>query len=288
MLQSKDFGLVLNGAEMHQDGSFEIRGVSPGTYTIVATVENGAAPMIARQSVQLTTANVEGLRLAPQSGGMIRGRLRMEASGNSKADPSQVFLVLRSADGDDDMIGALAEVDGFSPVTHVGADGSFEWKNVPPANYLVQIAEASTMPDWFLKSVMAGGRDGSESGFSVSSGTVTLDLLASGNGAFVEGVVTGRKDEVVADVTVVAVPEVRFRNRPERYRKAVTDQSGRFSLRGLPAGDFTLYAWESVEGEEYYSPEFLKSYEGQGKVLRLNESERKSVQIKAIPSADQP
>ena len=144
------------------------------------------------------------------------------------------------------------------------------------------------MPDWFLKSVMAGGRDGSESGFSVSSGTVTLDLLASGNGSFAEGVVTGRKDEAVADVVVVAVPELRFRNRPERYRKAVTDQTGRFSLRGLPPGDFTLYAWDSVEGEEYYSPEFLKRYEGQGKTLRLNEGERKSVQIKAIPSEDQP
>ena len=37
MLQSKDFSLVLNGAEMHKDGSFEIRDVSPGAYTIFAT-----------------------------------------------------------------------------------------------------------------------------------------------------------------------------------------------------------------------------------------------------------
>jgi hypothetical protein len=286
MLQSRDFGLVLNGAETHQDGSFEIRGVSPGAYTIVATVENGATPLIARQSVQLTTANVEGVRLAPQTGGTIRGRLRMEASGSERPDPSQMFLVLCSADGDDDMLGALAEGDGFSPMAHVGADGSFEWKNVPPGNYSIQISEASTMPDWFLKSVTAGGRDGSESGFTVSGGTVALDLMASGNGAFAEGVVTGRKDEAVADVVVIAVPEARFRNRPERYRKAVTDQAGRFSLRGLPPGDYTLYAWESLEGEEYYSPEFLKSSEGQGKTLHLNEGDRKSVQIKVIAGED--
>ena len=288
MLQSRDFGLVLNGAEMQQDGSFEIHGVSPGAYTIVATVENGAAPLIARQSVQLTTANVEGVRLAPQSGGSIRGRLRMETSGSGKADPSQMFLVLRSAEGDDEMLGALAEGDSFSPVAHVGADGGFEWKNVPPGNYSVQISEASTMPDWFLKSVTAGGHDGLDFGFSMSGGSVTLDVLASGNGAFAEGVVTGRKDEAVADVVVIAVPEARFRNHPERYHKAVTDQSGRFSLRGLPPGDYTLYAWESVEGEEYYSPEFVKLYEGQGKTLRLSEGERKSLQIKVIPGEDQP
>src|SRR5271155_3783456 len=56
MLQSKDFSLVLNGAEMHRDGSFEIRDVSPGSYTIVATVDNAAVPMLARQSLQITSA----------------------------------------------------------------------------------------------------------------------------------------------------------------------------------------------------------------------------------------
>src|SRR5580700_6328023 len=44
MLQSKDFNLMLNGAEMHKDGSFEIRDVSPGAYTILATVDNVAVP----------------------------------------------------------------------------------------------------------------------------------------------------------------------------------------------------------------------------------------------------
>ena len=49
MLQSRDFSLVLNGAEMHADGSFVIRDVAPGSYTILATVEN--APEIGRAHV---------------------------------------------------------------------------------------------------------------------------------------------------------------------------------------------------------------------------------------------
>jgi hypothetical protein len=289
MLQSKDFSLVLNGAEMHKDGSFEIRDVSPGAYTILATVDNAPVPMMARQALQVTSANVEGLRLAPQAAGAIRGRLRMEASGNANHDPSQMFLLLRSADGDDDVLGAVSLSEGFSTVAHVNADGSFEWKNIPPGHYSVQMSEASALPDWFLKSVAAGGRDAADSGFSLNGSTSTLDLLivASANGAVAEGVATNQKDEPVADAVVVAVPAARFqRGHPDRYRKAVTDQSGRFTLRGLPPGDYTLFAWESVDGEAYYDPEFLQGYEGQGKALSLTEGERKSLQIKAIPASD--
>jgi len=286
-LQSQDFTLMLNGAEMHKDGSFEIRDVSPGAYTILATVDNVAVPMMVRQSVQLTSTNIEGLRLAPQSGGAIRGHLRIEANLNAKPDPAQIFLMLRSSDGDDEMIGAFNLGDGFSTVAHVNPDGSFEWKNVPPGHYLLQISEVSAVPDWFLKSLTAGGRDVSESSFSVSGGTTNVDLIASANGASTDGVATNQKGEAVSDVAVVAVPEARYRSHPDRYRKALTDQSGRFTLRGLPPGDYTLYAWESVEGEAYYNSEFLKTYEGLGTPLHVNEGERKSVHIRVVPAAEE-
>jgi hypothetical protein len=130
-----------------------------------------------------------------------------------------------------------------------------------------------------------------DSGFTVSGGTTALDLLASANGATVEGVATNQKDgpekdEPVADAVVVAVPEARFRSHPDRFGKALTDQSGHFNLRGLPPGDYTLFAWESVDGEAYYNAEFLKSYEGQGKALHVNEADRASVQLKTIPSVE--
>ena len=307
LLQSKDFSLVLSGAETHKDGSFEIRDVSPGAYTIVATVDNVAVPMMARQALQVAAENVEGLRLAPQTGGSVRGRLRMESSSAARLDASQMFLLLCSAEGDDDAFGAITIEEGFSTLTHVNADGSFEWKNVPAGHYSVQISDASAMPDWFLKSVAAAGAV-ADSGFSVSGGATTLDLVASANGAMVEGVATNQdgaeqdgaeqdrpeqdrveKDEPVADAVVVAVPEARFRNYSDRYRKAVTDQSGRFTLRGLPPGDYTLFAWESVDGEAYFNPEFLKSCEGQGKALHVNEGDHARVQLKAIPPReDQP
>jgi hypothetical protein len=293
MLQSKDLSLVLNGAEMHKDGSFEIRDVAPGAYTIFATVDNVAAPMMARQALLVASENVEGLRLAPQAGGSIRGRVRMESNSAARPDPSQMFLVLHSTSDDDDALGAYSMAEGlssqgFSTLAHVNGDGTFEWKDVPPGHYSVQIADASAMPDWFLKSVAAGG-SAADSGFNVGGGATVIGLVVSANGAVAEGVATNQKDEPIADAVVVAVPAARFRNHPDRYRKAVTDQSGRFALRGLPPGDYTIFAWESIDGEAYYNPEFLKSYEGQGKALHVNEGEHTSVRLRTIPAPeDQP
>ncbi len=288
MLQSKDFNLVLNGAEMHKDGTFEIRDVSPGEYTILASLDNAPVPMTARQSLQVVES-VEGLRLVPQPGGIIRGRLRAEANTATHPDTSQFFLLLRSPGNDDDILRSVSMGAGFSPLTHVNTDGSFGWTDVPPGHYSIQLSDASAMPDYFLKSVTVSGHDASDSGFNLNGATITMDVVVSGKGAIAEGVATNAKEELVADAVVVAVPETRFRSHPDRYRKAVTDQSGRFALRGLPPGNYTVFAWESVDSEAYYNPEFLKNYEGQGKALRVAEGDRASLPVKTIPEIeDQP
>ena len=286
MLQSRDFSLVLNGAEMHKDGSFVIHDVSPGSYTILASIEGSPVPMTARQSLQVGSTNVEGLRLSPQPGTTLQGRMRVEArNGAGRFDPERVFLALQSVDSEQDE-GILAGRENFSNLAHVAPDGSFQWTDVPAGSYYVQVMGDTTANEgWFVKSVAAGGRDVNESGITVDGGTVSLDLVISANGGMVEGVVVDRKGEPVANAVVVAVPEARMRSRIDHYRKTVADQTGRFSLRGLRPGDYTVFAWENVDGEAYYNPEFLKLYEGRGSAMHVSEAERKSLQLEAIPES---
>jgi uncharacterized protein (DUF2141 family) len=290
MLQSRDFSLVMNGAEMHKDGSFVIRDVSPGNYTILASVEGSAVPMTARQSLQVGSTNVDGLRLSPQPGAVVHGRLRFESKNPVRFDPERIFLTLQMVDPVEENETAPVFRENFSNIAHVAADGSFQWTDVPAGNYYVQIVgDGDTNGDWFMKSVLSGGRDLNDSGLAVNGGNIVLDLVASANGGVAEGVVVNDKSEPFPNAIVVAVPEARMRGRIDRYRKTVADQTGRFSLRGLRPGEYTVFTWASVEGEAYYNPDFLKAYEGQGTALHVSDGERKSLQVQVIPdAAEQP
>jgi hypothetical protein len=286
MLQSRDFSLIMNGAEMHKDGSFLIRNVSPGNYTIVATVEGAPIPMTARQTLQLASTNVEGLRLAPQPGATVRGHLHLENKGD-RFDSTRLFLLLQPIGGEEDA-NEIMTAQQFTNIAHIAEDGSFVWTDVPAGNYYVQLlGEIDANEDWFVKAVQAGGRDAQNSGITINGGTVLLDLVAGNNGGLVDGLVVDAKDEPVSNAIVVAVPGPEMRKRLDHFRKTVTDQTGRFTLRGVRAGDYTLFAWESVDGEAFYDPEFLKSYEGQGTALRVNEGERKTMQVNVIPAVQE-
>jgi protocatechuate 3,4-dioxygenase beta subunit len=290
MLQSRDFSIIMTGAEMHKDGTFVFHDVSPGSYTIMAAVEGSAVPMTARQSLQVGSTNVEGLRLSPQPGATVQGHLHFESRNQMRFDPDRIFLTLQMVDAAEESDSASVFRENFSNIAHVAADGSFQWTDVPAGEYYVQIAgDGDANGGWYMKSVSSGGRDVNDAGISANGGAVNLDLVASANGGVADGIVVNSKGEPFPNAVVVAVPEARMRGRVDHYRKTVSDQTGHFSLRGLRPGDYTIFAWESVEGEAYYNADFLKTFDGRGTTLHVSDSARKSMQIELIPATeDQP
>jgi protocatechuate 3,4-dioxygenase beta subunit len=293
MLRSEDSRGMYITAEVGKDGKFEIPLVAPGSCTLLATTEMGNSPQIAHRKVEVTDADMDGLRLLPLPCAIVRGRVHFSGKG-PKIDLSLLFVRLQRSDGEDDVSDALTfTADGSmgSPGTaRVRADGSFELKNVLPGTYSVEVTgDTKAINDSFVESVTAGTKDATDSGLSVGGGTIAIEVAVSLESGALDGRVANDKNEPVANAVVVAVPESRYRKQGNRYQRVTTDQAGRFSIRGLRPGEYKLFAWEVMEEDEFFDPEYLKSYEDRGTAIHLEKSGHKSASLKVIPApADQP
>jgi hypothetical protein len=169
------------------------------------------------------------------------------------------------------------------PVARVKSDGSFEINDVRGGTYHVTVgSEDESLRDYFTKAVNLDGKDISDSGLTIRGSTYSLDVVVSAKGATIEGVALDDKEHPVSDAKVACIPSVEHRKRPDLFRQETTDKQGHFSLRGLMQGEYTVLAWEDLQ-DDIRDPEFLKSVEASGQHVRLEEGERKTVQVKVMP-----
>jgi hypothetical protein len=111
-----------------------------------------------------------------------------------------------------------------------------------------------------------------------------LEVTLSLNGGRVDGTVF--KDGKPGGATVVLVPDPPLRDHPELYSVKTSDELGRYSLLGLPPGDFKLFAWEPAEGLDFQDPDFIKLYEDRGAGVRIEEKKQQSAQLQVIPAEE--
>jgi protocatechuate 3,4-dioxygenase beta subunit len=275
-----------NANEIGPDGQFEVRGVAPGSYVVTASAGTETQSLTAHQEINVVAGDVEGVKLAPQPSFRLSGHLRIE--GTAPGDLTQYSANLRQAE--------LAENPGFFLSqdflgTHAPVDrfGNFEWKNVNPGNYIVQVYGGAEQ-GFFLKSATLGGRD-IAAGFT-ASGPAALDVVVSTKGGMVEGAVVEKEKDVdqdhpVANATVVAVPEEKYRKLPDRFGIGSTDQHGRFTIRGLAPGGYMLYAWQDLEDGVWRDADFLKSQETNGAAVKIDEGSHQQVGLKLSPVAEE-
>ena len=278
-------GDSIRATDVEADGQFEIRGVGPGSYVLKATSGTEAQSLTARQDISVVAADIDGLKMTPQPSFTLSGHLRIEGS---SGDSTQYSANLRQSELPEDP-GFFMSPDFFGTNTPVDRQGNFSWKNVNPGNYIVQLFGGNGQNNFFLKSVTLGERDVS-AGFS-ASGPAALDLVVSTKGGTIEGTVIEKEKDVdnnhlVANATVVAVPEEKYRKIPDRFGSGSTDQHGAFTIRGLSPGSYTVYAWQDVEESEWRDPDFLKSQEANGLPVRIDEGSDQKLELKLSGTGD--
>lgn len=116
-----------------------------------------------------------------------------------------------------------------------------------------------------------------------SADTGTMEILISRNVGQIDGTIVDDRMQPIAGVQAVLIPEGN-RSRTELYRTATTDQTGRFTMRGVTPGDYKLFAWEALENNGYFDPDVMRRSEALGKPVRVAESSRLVVEGKTIPA----
>jgi hypothetical protein len=149
------WGMSSLGGRPIPGGEFEITGVLPGSYDLVAQVNRGGQTLYARQFVTVHDRNVRGIIVRIPVAFDVHGRVRLLERDPGVAAPSveQTFLLeglrlgLRTAE----RLGV-----GF-PEARVRADGSFIVRSVVPDRFFFSLS--GLPPRWYVKSILVGGRD---------------------------------------------------------------------------------------------------------------------------------
>jgi hypothetical protein len=273
-------------------GTFDMRNVPPGSYWLRAqAVESTATAVITPNAVGRTvsealsmattartatqralevTGDVEGLLLELGAGISIPGSLRVEGPPLPATPGPRVSL--RST-----TVNSLAP-----PLLPINADGTFTLTNIMPGEYRATVLG---MPvDYFVKEARIEQTDVLNDPW-VITGPVrgSLNVVVSSGAGQIEGTVTDSRLQGVSALTTVLIPDQQ-RDRTDLFRTAVTDQSGKFTLRGIAPGAYKIFAWETLEPNAHFDPQILRQYEDQGKAVRVVEGGKITTEVKMIPA----
>jgi hypothetical protein len=276
---SRDSILV---ARVQGGGTFEIRDVPPGRYTLRAATRGGGRgqrggfggrPVFASQRL-----DVDGLTLALSPGATLSGAVVFETT---QEPPSGIARVRVTAETVQD-IPLLGNSE-----SRIDEDGTFEMQNVSGGPKLIR---ALGVPDgWMLKAVYLDGQNVIDTTLEFSAVTRAdgFRLVFTDQISRISGVVQDREGAPLTDFTVVAFPlDDRLWQPQSRYIKAARpDQNARYEIEGLPSGSYLLAAVGAVQEGEWFDPRLLQRLGSGGIRMSLNDGESKDLDLALDPLA---
>lgn len=273
-----DYGFGGNRLQAGPKGEFEFRGILPGSYTISANVGSGYDTRHAGRFVQAGEVPVENVTLTLTDGLEIPGTVTVD--GDEQIDLPSLRVRLSTP-------WVISAGDGPSPrVSQPDEEGNFKIAGVNPNRY---IAAVNSLPDgWYIKSLRMGMEDVLEGGIDlVNGGAAPLQIVLSAKGSAIAGTVSNSKGAPAAAAIVALVPQEPGRQgKAPFYRSLYTDLSGGFRMKGVPPGEYKLYAWTEVDMWAWVDPEFLKPYAAKAKAVTLREGDALRVELQVIPAPE--
>ena len=254
------------------DGAFSIAGVPPGRYTLRAQSGRDDIPRFAAQPLTVA-GDVADVAVVLSSGVTVSGTVTLEATVSAVLPNANDFRVAM----------ASTEIDSFggNTNTRVDREGRFTLEHVPAGTHWIR---GQAPRGWTLKSATMAGRDVIDTALELRSAepVTSLRLVFTDKLSDLSGTLTNAQGAPVTEYTVVAFPEDATLWRPQsrHIMTARPDQTGRFQLRGLPAGDYYLAAVDPAEPGEWFDPVFLERHRASATTVRLGEGDLRTQDLR--------
>ena len=280
----------LQGLQAAQIQQMIAQGINPG----------GQIPIGARVPVEMSNSNLENISVNLLPGGVLVGEFVFEGDLATKLTPQQKSSLRVSISRQPDIPGAALGGQSNGGIANNATDTSFRMQSIFPGEFRVMVSPfingfswtPQTLPDplgtMFVKAIRYGNVDALSDGLRLESHNPDQRLqIVLANGGKLDGAVTNERNEPMANVKVVLVPDFALRSHDELYRNAVTDASGKFKIQGIPAGDYRVFAFEDIADGAWQDVEVLRPVEGRGKPVRITEGGQTAVEVVAIPGRAQ-
>ena len=271
---------------MVRDGVWTISGVTPGQYELVAqgfsdlqrleavAVTGSTAGIVrefATQPLTVSGDDIKGIALVTTTGGSAKGRIRFDG-GQPPATPPAGFSVQGF------------EVSNTNALTMAGGlvkpDWTFEVSGLSGRHLLRPIGQ---LTGWHLKSVTHEGNDITDTPIQAAEGAELsgIEIVMTQAVSEISGSVQDSKGNTSDYVVVLFSPDSgRWGPQTRFVRMGRPDQTGKFLVRGLPAGSYLAVALEYAEPGEETDPEFLERIKPLGTSIRIAEGEKKALTLK--------
>jgi protocatechuate 3,4-dioxygenase beta subunit len=255
------------GVVRPEDGSFLFRGVTPGRYVLIASVDNRVA---ARQDVAIGDGDLDGLVIALGEPGTIKGRILIDPSGGTTTGSVQGLRI---------SLNPLDNIPMNVPNAGSGPDGSFVMEEVSADRYRLN---CSPIGGTYLKTIRWNGQISNDGVLDMSGGgSATLDLVFSATSAQLEGDVKTADDQPSSGTTVLLMP---LTGHDSDFRVMISDSNGHFVAKAIAPGSYAVMA---TDAQMFSMPDaaFLKSIEKLTTAVNVDENGHATAALKVVPES---
>ncbi len=291
-------GLLNRQAQARPDGTFELRGLAPGTYILQSLAPQPPTRASGRVEVTVRDSDVNDVLLTTSPGSTVTGSIRVEDDDIKKLLPSADTTTPLTAAaalaglpiaGGARMSVALTDtvpnqLTGTQPAV-LKDDGSFTLEGIPPSR--LQVTVLGLPQGYYVKSATLGGTDVTREAMDLTSGAGgNLNILLSSKAADVSGSIRSEKNEALIGVMVTLwTRDPEPGNTANGVRTVATDQSGGFNFQGLRPGVYYAAAWEEIDTGLAQARDFLTLLTTEATKIELAEGAHSAIEVKLIPTA---